>query len=50
MNTKKIIVLFGFDMESDVGSWTTEYNGLKYGTPRILKILKKYGVKATFFF
>jgi len=50
MNTKRIIVLFGFDMESDVGSWTTNYNGLKQGTPKILKILKKYNVKATFFF
>lgn len=41
-NTKRIVVLFGFDMESDVGSWTTNYNGLKYGTPKILKILRKY--------
>lgn len=50
MSRKRIVVLFGFDMESDIGSWTTAYDGLKYGTPKILRILKKYNVKATFFF
>jgi peptidoglycan/xylan/chitin deacetylase (PgdA/CDA1 family) len=50
MKTKRIVGLFGFDMESDVGSWTTEYKGLRHGTPKILKILKKYDVNATFFF
>ena len=42
MSAKRIVVLFGFDMESDIGSWTTGYEGLKYGSPKILKILKKY--------
>jgi peptidoglycan/xylan/chitin deacetylase (PgdA/CDA1 family) len=45
-----IIVIFGFDMETDVGSWTPFYEGLKHGTPRLLEVLEKAGVKATFFF
>jgi peptidoglycan/xylan/chitin deacetylase (PgdA/CDA1 family) len=47
---KNIFVIFGFDMETDVGSWTPFYNGLLEGTPLILDLLKKKDVKATFFF
>ena len=47
---KEMFVLFGFDMEPDIGSWTRTYHGLKEGTPHILNILKKRGVRATFFF
>ena len=43
-------VIFGFDMETDVGSWTPFYEGLVNGTPRILEILAKHGITATFFF
>jgi hypothetical protein len=43
-------VVFGFDMETDVGSWTPFYEGLVHGTPRILDTLHKYGAKSTFFF
>ena len=46
----KIKVVLGFDMETDVGSWTPWYEGLKKGTPLILDILKKHGISATFFF
>ncbi|MHB9138133.1 MAG: polysaccharide deacetylase family protein [Victivallaceae bacterium] len=46
----KIKVVLGFDMETDVGSWTPWYEGLKNGTPVILDILKKHGITATFFF
>lgn len=49
MNTNPIIVL-GFDMETDLGSWTPYYKGLKEGTPKILNLLYKEDVKATFFF
>lgn len=42
-------VVFGFDMETDIGSFTPFYEGVKHGTPRILKLLKKYGISATFF-
>ena len=42
-------VLFGFDMETDIGSFTPFYEGVKHGTLRILKLLKKYGIPATFY-
>jgi len=43
-------VVLGFDMETDVGSWTPYYEGLLHGTPRILDVLSREGVTATFFF
>jgi len=42
--------LFGFDMETDIGSWTPWYNGFRPGTEKILSILEKHNIKATFFF
>ena len=42
-------VVFGIDMETDVGSFTSFYEGVKYGTPELLSIFKKYDVKATFY-
>ena len=46
----KIKTVFGFDMETDIGSWTSFYEGFKHGTPLILDLLKKHDIKATFFF
>ena len=43
-------VILGFDMETDIGSWTPFYEGLVHGTPRILEVLSKHGLRATFFF
>ena len=43
-------VVLGFDMETDIGSWTPYYEGLKHGTPVILDILDRHEVTATFFF
>ena len=43
-------VIFGFDMETDIGSWTPFYEGLLNGTPRILEILAGQSIEATFFF
>jgi peptidoglycan-N-acetylglucosamine deacetylase len=48
MNKKTIIL--SFDMEPDIGSWTTSDRGVKEGTPEILKVLRKYDVPATFLF
>ena len=43
-------VVLGFDMETDIGSWTPFYEGLQHGTPVILEILNRNGVTGTFFF
>ena len=45
-----ISVILGFDMETDVGSFSPHYEGLLKGTPLILDTLTKYSVPATFFF
>ncbi|MBN1674794.1 MAG: polysaccharide deacetylase family protein [Kiritimatiellae bacterium] len=45
-----IQTVLGFDMETDLGSWTPFYEGLLNGTPRILDLLGKRGIAATFFF
>ena len=45
-----IPIVLGFDMETDVGSWTPFYEGLQQGTPVILDVLKRQDVTATFFF
>ena len=37
----KITTVLGFDMETDIGSWTSFYDGFRIGTPRILEILSK---------
>jgi peptidoglycan/xylan/chitin deacetylase (PgdA/CDA1 family) len=42
-------VVLGFDMETDIGSYTPYYEGVQHGTPEILSILKKHGIFATFF-
>lgn len=42
-------VVFGFDMETDIGSFTPFYEGVEHGTPRILKLLRKHDIRATFF-
>ncbi len=43
-------VILGFDMETDIGSWTPFYEGLLKGTPRILEVLSENDINATFFF
>ncbi len=47
---KNVDVLLGFDMETDVGSWTPFYEGLTHGTPRILEVLEKHRATGTFYF
>lgn len=45
-----IYVLFGVDMETDVGSFTPFYEGVKHGTPLLLDLFLKKDVRGTFFF
>jgi peptidoglycan/xylan/chitin deacetylase (PgdA/CDA1 family) len=47
---KPTYVLLGVDMETDVGSFTPFYEGAKHGTPLLLDLFAKKGVKGTFFF
>ncbi len=42
-------VVFGFDMETDIGSYTPYYEGVRHGTLRLLDVLKRNDIKATFF-
>ncbi|MBI5095078.1 MAG: polysaccharide deacetylase family protein [Candidatus Hydrogenedentes bacterium] len=46
----KLQVVFGFDMETDVGNFTSHYEGLTKGTPLILEVLERRKVTSTFFF
>ena len=43
-------VVLGFDMETDIGSWTGSYDGFRTGAPRLLEILRRKECRATFFF
>jgi peptidoglycan/xylan/chitin deacetylase (PgdA/CDA1 family) len=43
-------VLLGFDMETDVGSWTPFHEGLRHATPRVLDIFQKHEATGTFYF
>lgn len=45
-----IPVILGFDMETDIGSWTPFYEGLVNGTPLILEVLRQHQAISTFFF
>jgi hypothetical protein len=46
----KKYILFGFDMETDIGSYLKSYRGVQRGTPMLLEILQRHGIPATFFF
>jgi peptidoglycan/xylan/chitin deacetylase (PgdA/CDA1 family) len=47
---KRVYLMVGFDMETDVGSTSWEYDGVQRGTRSILRILKDAGIPATFLF
>jgi len=44
-----IDVVFGIDMETDIGSFTANYEGVRQGTPRLLDLFDRQGIRATFF-
>lgn len=43
-------IIFGFDIETDMGSYLKTYKGVQNGTEKILEMLEKYDIPATFFF
>lgn len=47
---KPTYALIGVDMETDVGSFTPFYEGVKHGTPRLINLLSDLNVNGTFFF
>ncbi len=42
-------ILLGIDMETDIGSFTSEYEGVRHGTPRLLEIMADHDARATYF-
>ena len=48
MNSVKVII--GVDVETDVGSFTPFYEGVKYGIPRLIDIFENTDIESTFFF
>ena len=42
-------VVLGIDMETDIGSFTSDYEGVRYGTPRLLEIMARNDAVATYF-
>lgn len=50
MDKNKMYVIIGVDVETDVGSFTPFYEGVKNGVPILLDLFKKHGVAGTFFF
>lgn len=48
-NDTKFDVIFGIDMETDIGSFTPFYEGVKHGTVDLLSVMKSHGVKATYY-
>ena len=47
---RELHVLLSFDMESDIGSWTAQHEGVAKGTPLILDVLDRHRVNCTFFY
>jgi peptidoglycan/xylan/chitin deacetylase (PgdA/CDA1 family) len=45
-----VTVVLGFDMETDIGSWTPFYEGLVHGTPRMLQVMADHDVRSTCYF
>ena len=41
---REIQVVFGFDMETDIGSWTPFYEGVTKGTPLLLNLFAKKSI------
>jgi len=42
-------ILLGIDMETDIGSFTSDYEGVRHGTPRLLDIMERQCARATYF-
>jgi hypothetical protein len=45
----KADIVFGIDMETDIGSWTPEYRGIREGTRQLLDLFERHEIRCTFF-
>ena len=50
MDKNQVYVILGVDTETDVGSFTPFYEGVKNGVPKLLEMFDRHQVKGTFFF
>lgn len=50
MMRDKFDVLLGIDVETDVGSFTPFYEGVRKGMPLLLDLFRETGIKGTFYF
>ncbi len=50
MTNSTLEVLYGFDMETDVGSWTPFHEGLRHATPLLLDLFRNQNITGTFYF
>lgn len=50
LDQNKVYVIIGVDTETDVGSFTPFYEGVKHGVPKLLSMFDENGVRGTFFF
>ncbi len=50
MTGNPITVIIGIDMETDVGSFTPFYEGVKHGTPLLLDLFDELDITTTFLF
>lgn len=48
--TGRTYALLGTDVETDVGSFTPFYEGVRHGTPKLLDLFERKGIRGTFFF
>ena len=46
---REIQVVFGIDMETDIGSWTPFYEGVTKGTPLMLDLFARKSIQVTGF-
>ena len=45
---REIQVVFGIDMETDIGSWTPFYEGITKGTPLMLDLFAKKSIAVSY--
>lgn len=50
MTDRKLTVIIGVDCETDVGSFTPFYEGVKRGVPLLCDMFARQGIRGTFFF